>query len=669
MYAARPILISGDCKREDGQQHAKLIDTTLLGVESLRADAKIRVTSIASDGETRRGAAFVQKTFKKQLSEDSPIYDKLEPLKFLDLHVGDDDLTCDKDWKHVFKRFRNLLLRQKGIVVNRVRITPDITKDHLRQASVSADHIRAIFNPNDKQDVKLAFDMLQAIWSLPEAPAGKSPGFLAARNALRLLGRFLYHMVFPYLCVDLTLSEQVEHLSSAAHLAFALYLKDGTNFIPNNLFIDFNIMVKNVIFTIAKAQTDIPESELHIMLLGTDRLEELFGILRTMIGNDANLDILQLACRLASTTEVSNILAEFTQWDKGLRRLKLLVLTRESTELHRRADHIKPATWRGDVHVKNVSLQTSWNRGRLSVEVEYPFVKDMLAALEEKDNVTMLAPRGVLLFDVPGNNDDADDSLDEDAQTTAEVPATTAGTNTADSRIEVEDAVVEAAAVSDNAHVLIKGVSLLKSRALASYSKYRIAAPNSTDRLRRVQDVPRYAREPGELNELDLPEGDGLMALEQANTDILAVSDSIASLLSCESKVWLSIGEVNGLRVDGKAVDFVDMMMLSESIVTVSYQLLGLRRATSDEDPSEQYDWRTYRTLTERSFTVPGSLISPINPEISKTHSDIPWYMLDSAFLVSVAASLSQSVDSEGSGHGIPKIARGADFPYLEQKG
>ena len=36
----------------------------------------------------------------------------------MDLHVGDDDLTCDKDWKHVFKRARNLLLRARGVVVD-----------------------------------------------------------------------------------------------------------------------------------------------------------------------------------------------------------------------------------------------------------------------------------------------------------------------------------------------------------------------------------------------------------------------------------------------------------------------------------------------------------------------------------------------------------------------
>jgi hypothetical protein len=122
-------------------------------------------------------------------------------------------------------------------------------------------------------------------------------------------------MVFPYLCVDLSLSEQIEHLSAAAHLAMILYRSAGKEFIPTNLYVDLMIMIKNVIFCVAKAKVEDPEGEFWIILLGTDRLEELFGILRTMVGNDANLDILQLVSRLSGTTEVANILAKYPQWD------------------------------------------------------------------------------------------------------------------------------------------------------------------------------------------------------------------------------------------------------------------------------------------------------------------------------------------------------------------
>jgi hypothetical protein len=65
-------------------------------------------------------------------------------------------------------------------------------------------------------------------------------------------------------------------------------------------------MVKNAYFCVAKAKVDDPHGKFWIILLGTDRLEVLFGILRTMVGNDANLDLLQLGLRLTGTTEVSS---------------------------------------------------------------------------------------------------------------------------------------------------------------------------------------------------------------------------------------------------------------------------------------------------------------------------------------------------------------------------
>ena len=356
IYPGRPVVISGDCKRESGEEHAEVIQTVLKGVNTLQDKTKLRIVSIASDGETRRGSAFILLTFKSPLLQDSPIYSILKPLKILNLHVGDDDLTCDKDWKHVFKRWRNLLLRQRGVVVNGVRITPDIIKDQFRSAGLSVEHIRSLFNPDDQQDVKIAFDMLKDIWSLPRSSTNLRRGFLEAREALWILGKLLYHMVFPYLCVDLSLSEQIEHLSAAAHLAIILYRLAGKDFIPTNLYIDLMIMIKNVLFCVAKAKIDDLDGEFWLILLGTDQLEELFGILRTMVGNDANLDVLQLVSRLSGTTEVANILAKYPQWDRSPRRLKLPAMSRESKEIPDSADHIKPGSWRG-----NVNLLESWS--------------------------------------------------------------------------------------------------------------------------------------------------------------------------------------------------------------------------------------------------------------------------------------------------------------------
>ncbi len=65
-------MISGDCKRETGQEHANIIATILDAVKQRKEKTGIRVVSIASDGETRRGASLVQLTFKKKLEETVP---------------------------------------------------------------------------------------------------------------------------------------------------------------------------------------------------------------------------------------------------------------------------------------------------------------------------------------------------------------------------------------------------------------------------------------------------------------------------------------------------------------------------------------------------------------------------------------------------------------------
>ncbi|KAF7326984.1 hypothetical protein MSAN_02492200 [Mycena sanguinolenta] len=228
LYSARPILVSGDCKRESAGEHAKSVLTPVLHALDNKKDlTHLRTICLASDGETRRGAAFMIKTWKHPLSPSSNIYPLLKDLQFMNYMVGDDDLTADKDPKHVDKTWRNCILRERGIRVLGIDLTPGIIRTHLQSAGQTADHIRSAFNPEDKQNVKLAFDLLKDIWTLPPCLPTTNPGVAGARDALRTLGKLLYHFVSPYICVDFSLSEQLEHLSAAAHLALALFRKDG----------------------------------------------------------------------------------------------------------------------------------------------------------------------------------------------------------------------------------------------------------------------------------------------------------------------------------------------------------------------------------------------------------------------------------------------------------
>jgi len=361
LYGALPALISGQCGRESGIEHAAVIQTAMDGITK----SNLRTISIASDGESRRGEALIHLTFKKELEKSSPIYPALSTLPLMNLEVGDDDITADKDYKHIFKRCRNLLLRDRGTRVHGVDILPSMLQSQLRQSEVSTTQINNILKPDDKQDVKLAYDLLSQIWALPSlnpADASARPGFTETREALQTLGKVFMNILLPYVCVELSLSEQLTLLSTAAHMLLAMAHEDkaGTKLMPSQLYIDIMIMIKNAYFCVAKAKVDDPIGKFFLILLGTDRLEDIFGILRTMVGNDSTLDLLQLILRLGGTTEVSAILANHPEWDRAPRRLKLPAVSKDGMATHKDVDHIKPSAWKGNVYVSEVNLQTCW---------------------------------------------------------------------------------------------------------------------------------------------------------------------------------------------------------------------------------------------------------------------------------------------------------------------
>jgi hypothetical protein len=145
----------------------------------------------------------------------------------MNLYVGEHDLTADKDYKHVVKRLRNLLLRKMGAMVNGVHITPALLRFHLKENKVSTHRLNYLLNPQDRQNVPLCYSLLKEVWSLPDPSPSDKPGFVVARRALQLLGALFRHIVLPFIQINLSLHDQLAHLSTAAHLATFLYSAKG----------------------------------------------------------------------------------------------------------------------------------------------------------------------------------------------------------------------------------------------------------------------------------------------------------------------------------------------------------------------------------------------------------------------------------------------------------
>lgn len=522
-----------------------------------------------------------------------------------------------------------------------------------------------MFNPSDRQDVPTAYNLLQDLWTIPSVSDDLRPSYVKTREAIRTWGTLCYHLVTPYTCVDLSLSEQLEHLSAAAHLTLSLYdLNHETgnpadNLMPTILYLDIMHMIKNTFFCVTKAQVDIPESEFFLILLGTDRLETLFGILRTMVGNDANLDLVQLSLCLTGTTKMANILAKYPEWDKSPRRLHLPFVTRDSKTIPDSADHANPRLWRGSVFVALVTLLTCWKRGRQMVEDRFVFAAPALARICTNPKATILAPYGVPLYKIPLSDDDYEDVDDEEVS--AEHGDADADTDVLDGMRLLEDAAAEVewnyspTPKKFTRTVKMGNEEVNKARAIADRFKYQKSA-SSTDRLRRVAHKGRY----NSIGGLIEPE-------DHFHGPQISLFDPIATLLLAEDKFFLCIGEVNGISVDSTSRDRIPIYLLPESTVRVSFQALHLAPATAYHDPSERYDWRSSHPL-QYQFTVPGSLVQPVNPVASRPTGGPPCLLFDSGSLRALAASLRDRL-SRAHLQSVPSAKVTLEFPYREALG
>ncbi|KAJ7772155.1 hypothetical protein B0H14DRAFT_2402175 [Mycena olivaceomarginata] len=195
-----------------------------------------------------------------------------------------------------------------------------------------------LLDPADKQNVPKAVTLVQELNTLQDLPMPLSPGDVKTRKAIIFFSEVLSYFVFPFIKVEMSLSEQVCSLSTYIHLITAMHLKHGTDFMTNPLFMDSQLVVKNIIVTIARMQTLNPNLKFYIILEGTDRLEGVFCDTRTM-DHARNFDIEQLSQKLGLGALINATFQRNPDLDRGHRRLKL------SGALG--IDHVNPKSWIG----------------------------------------------------------------------------------------------------------------------------------------------------------------------------------------------------------------------------------------------------------------------------------------------------------------------------------
>ncbi|KAH9068269.1 hypothetical protein EDB83DRAFT_2222807, partial [Lactarius deliciosus] len=656
---SRPFIITGTCKREDTDRHARLISMVVEACNAESSTIGCPLFCVASDGESRRGSALTTLTHKRPLDPNSELHVLLGKLRLMNLLVGDNDITTDKDPKHVMKRCRNFTIRKSGVMINGFVVTPALLRFHFQANNVPPHRISYLLNPTDHQDVPLCYTFMKEVWSLPPPAPTDKPSFVAARDALLMLGSLFRHLVLPFVQVSLSLHEQLVHLSAAAHLATFLFTAKGarSKAMPSLTFKDLVLLVKNAYFCVAKAKIYTPDGDFYLILNGTDRLESTFGIVRSMVGNDTNADVLTLGYCLSHAVECLNIFSEHPSWDRGPRHLHLRGIEDGNGDVLSKSDHITPASWKGNVNVRNVSLITAWNLGRQMVVSDFPSsnIEDALLELESQGH-DMEFPFGQVaegleeLEDGDGKQDDDSDQIHGpllDLEDHASIETSRDGRGKFSPLINIEDS----SASSDRK--MVPKARVLRELERATFSK----VPGSTDRLNRCAGLSRYAKTS------PLPDLSGGV-IDSTSKGLLSIGDPAATVVQCEGQFFLAIIQINEILFNTSPVLEISPRFLMEPAVTVQFQIYQIVETSKDDPDVDGADWKWNWKMERAVLKTKGSFIQVIDPAIAIPEVNAPVYYFRTDELRAIAACLFSSIPVQDRGR-LPRLPKRSDyFPY-----
>lgn len=193
------------------------------------------------------------------------------------------------------------------------------------------------------------FVLINAVAQLSTLDCSLTPSEDVILTEVKVLS-FICECLSSYLfTVTLSLQDQLENLSSLSHTLIVLYKRNGTKFIPAQLYHDCQALIKCAYLVTIRMQQQFPGHPLYLFQLGTDRLEGLFSVLRTLTHN-ANFDMLQCGERLSHATQISQLYQVHPEWKRAAKRLQ------------GSQDHMNPTSWVGSTST-DVDVIQCWFRG------------------------------------------------------------------------------------------------------------------------------------------------------------------------------------------------------------------------------------------------------------------------------------------------------------------
>ncbi|KAI0783374.1 hypothetical protein C8Q75DRAFT_810958 [Abortiporus biennis] len=357
-----PILAAPTCKQESAVDMKMLMELLVETYQCSRASQLVGpLWSFATDGDATRRVAGYALFVKTKLTSSSLLYPTLSHIPGLNLYTGNNEVTLDFDYKHIFKRFCTLLRQQAGITLNNGRVVNALMLSYyfMHLLQLPETKVCNLVFTDDGQDVPKALEFIHTISQLCDidlTPYSNNINLLTDLDSIHLLSELLNSLVQPFINPSFNLSDQVTSLSKFAHLSFILFCLYHLHFMSNQLYGDSMTMIKAFMFGVCRQQQT--NSQLHLFVgdFGTDYLEKLFGHVRMLGGHDSGMNYAQATQHLMHACDIDAVFSWNPHLDRGHRRLNL---AQTST-----TDHLHVSAWKGDLLAGRCDLPLSWKKGR-----------------------------------------------------------------------------------------------------------------------------------------------------------------------------------------------------------------------------------------------------------------------------------------------------------------
>lgn len=305
----------------------RVIETIITKFEKLNPQAKL--INLATDGDAFRRKLF--NGFREPAEEGF-----FSHLRFFSTQFVFGKYGLNFDAKHMIKRIRGILISdQRNICL--------IKRSFCRQnIALMYPHLIPLLNPSDYQNVPYAVQLLQGLIE------SKSDSNLEISSHIQQEIECFNEVVKPLLNIfvnpTINLLDQLTQLAYCSHLLLFIYRKWRTRFITRDLYMDIQSTIQDAFICVELFNRYDHRSKVYLYQLGTDQVESLFGLVRTLSHN-VNCDLLELQERLKIVFQMEAVYQDHPHWKRPSRISK-------STD-----DHSSAASWCGKLDTCDINRQ------------------------------------------------------------------------------------------------------------------------------------------------------------------------------------------------------------------------------------------------------------------------------------------------------------------------